>query len=167
MEKKIDCSSSDEDVVLWVKRLENIYRSAPISETLNSDIWYDEECRAHFKLIFKPDFCHAFGDIHGGIISALIDNATWFTVAAHTPNRWLVTTELHTYMLKPANRSNLYSEGFVINKGVKLSVAKAEVKDENGSLIAYGSATIYITNIKFDDEKAKVIIERLKNQWSI
>ena len=150
---------------LWVEKLEKIYRSAPIRETLNSDIWYDNEYRAHFKLVYKPDFCHGLGDIHGGIISALIDNATWFTVAASYPNRWLATTELHTYMLKPAKRSNLYSEGFIVSKGVKLAVARAEVKNEEGTVIAFGSATIYISNIEFDEEKSRKIIEKIKLQF--
>ncbi len=152
------------DIKLWTKKLEEIYRLAPIKETLNSDIWFDDEYRAHFKLGFKPDFCHAFGDIHGGIISALIDNATWFSAAAFYPNKWVVTTELHTYLLRPAKRKDLYSEGFIINKGAKLAITKAQIKNKDGTLIAYGSATIYITNIEFDNEKAKRIIDKLKLQ---
>ena len=153
------------DEKLWTRKLEKIYRAAPIKETLNSDIWFDEENRAHFKLEFKPDFCHGLGDIHGGIISALIDNATWFTAAASYPGKWVVTTELHTYFLKPAKRKDIYSEGFLVNKGLKLAVAKAEVKNAEGTLIAYGSATIYVTNVEIDEEKTKKIIEKIVNRF--
>ncbi|RLD98137.1 MAG: hypothetical protein DRI91_03780, partial [Aquificota bacterium] len=60
----------DERIMEWARVLESVYRKAPISKTLNSDIWFDDEARAHFVLRFNPGVCHAMGDIHGGIIGA-------------------------------------------------------------------------------------------------
>ena len=58
---------------IWLVELEKIYRQAPISKTLNSDIHFDEEGRAHFVLRFNAGVCHGFGDVHGGIIATMID----------------------------------------------------------------------------------------------
>ena len=150
-----------EEIRKWTEELVEIYRMAPISKTTNTDIWFDEEFRAHFKLTFKPNVCHGYGDIHGGIIATLIDNATWFTAAAQFPYKWIATSELHTYLIRPARKRDLYAEGFIISKGKKLVITRGEVKTKNGDLIAYGSATIFISNLTFSIEKAKERLSKL------
>ncbi len=149
----------------WTKVLEEIYRTAPISKTLKSDIWFDEDGRAHFSLQFHPGICHALGDIHGGIIAAMIDNALWFTAAAQYPYVWITTTEFHTYLVKPPERQNIYSEGWIIHKGKRLAVARAEVKREDGALVAYGTGTFAVlSHIRLDLDEAKRRIKELLAQ---
>ncbi len=149
----------------WTKVLEEIYRTAPISKTLKSDIWFDEDGRAHFYLQFHPGICHALGDIHGGIIAAMIDNALWFTAAAQYPYVWITTTEFHTYLVKPPERQNIYSEGWIIHKGKRLAVARAEVKREDGALVAYGTGTFAVlSHIRLDLDEAKRRIKELLAQ---
>ncbi len=148
----------------WLEELERIYRQAPISKTLNSDISFDDEGRAHFVLRFNAGVCHGFGDIHGGIIATMIDNALWFTVAAQYPWVWVTTAEFHTYLVKTPNRQNLYSEGWIMHKGKRIAVAKAEVKREDGALVAYGTGTfIVLEHLKFDLEEAKKRLNDLKS----
>ncbi|MGB9668625.1 MAG: PaaI family thioesterase [Thermosulfidibacteraceae bacterium] len=140
----------------WISILESIYRRAPISRTLNSDIWFDEEGRAHFVLRFDPSFCHPLGDIHGGIISAMVDNAIWYTASARYPRVWITTVEFHTYIVKTPDRQNIYSEGWVIHSGKRLAVARAEVKREDGELVAYGTGTLLVlSHIKLDHEEVE------------
>ena len=141
----------DSEIREWTKTLEAIYMKAPISKTLNSRIQFDEEARAHFTLPFHPGVCHALGDIHGGIIGAMVDNAIWFTAAAQYPWIWVTTTEFHTYIIKAPNRQNIYSEGWMVHRGKRLAVAKAEVKATDGSLVAYGTGTLAVLNhIRFN-----------------
>ncbi len=150
------------EIKKWTEELAEIYMLAPISKTTNTEIWFDEDFRAHFKLTFTPAVCHGFGDIHGGIISTLIDNATWFTAAAQFPYKWVATSELHTYLIRPARKRDLYAEGFIISKGKKLIITKSEVRTKSGDLIAYGSATVFISNLPFSMEKAKEKLGKLK-----
>jgi len=146
----------------WARQLEEIYRNAPIRKTLSSDIWFDEELRAHFKINTIPDLFHPLADVHGGIIGALIDNAVWYTAAAQYPNRWIVTTEFHTYLLRPAKGSNLHSYGELIYKGKTQAVAKANVERDDGTLVAYGTGTLVVTNVEVDIEKVKELIGKIK-----
>lgn len=151
-----------DEIKKWTEELAEIYMLAPISKTTNTEIWFDNDFKAHFKLTFTPAVCHGFGDIHGGIISTLIDNATWFTAAAQFPYKWVATSELHTYLTRPARKRDLYAEGFIISKGKKLVITKSEVKTKSGDLIAYGSATVFISNLSFSMEKAKEKLGKLK-----
>jgi len=146
----------DQGIREWIRTLETIYRKAPIRKTLNSDIWFDEDARAHFVLHFNPGVCHALGDVHGGIIGAMVDNATWFTAAAQYPKVWVTTTEFHTYLIRVPNRQDIFSEGWVIHKGKRMAVVKAEVKAADGSLVAYGTGTFAVLgHIKFDLEQVE------------
>ncbi|RMG60266.1 MAG: PaaI family thioesterase [Deltaproteobacteria bacterium] len=146
----------------WLDTLEMIYRKAPISRTLKSDISFDDEGRAHFSLQFHPGVCHALGDIHGGIIGAMVDNATWFTAAAMYPNVWITTTEFHTYLIKTPARQNIYSEGWVIHRGKRLAVTRAEVRREDGELVAYGTATfVVLSHIRFTVEEVEKALKSL------
>jgi len=146
----------------WTKTLESIYRRAPISKTLNSDIWFDEEARAHFVLRFNPGVCNAMGDLHGGIIGTMVDNATWFTAAAQYPQVWVTTTEFHTYILKVPEKQDIYSEGWILHKGKRLAVAKAEVKRADGTLVAYGTGTFAVlSHIRFDPEQVEARLREI------
>ncbi len=138
----------------WWRTLEKIYQKAPISKTTQTRLWFDEEGNAHFKLTFNAGVCNAMGDIHGGIIATMIDNATWFTAAAQYPWVWITTFELHTYMVKPAQRQNIYSHGSIIHKGKRTAVAKAKVVREDGTLIAYGTGSfVVLPHITFTPEE--------------
>ncbi|RLD96462.1 MAG: hypothetical protein DRI93_00870 [Aquificota bacterium] len=152
----------DERIMEWARVLESVYRKAPISKTLNSDIWFDDEARAHFVLRFNPGVCHAMGDIHGGIIGAMVDNAIWFTAAAQYPWIWVTTTEFHTYIIKTPNRQDIYSEGWIVHKGKRLAVAKAEVKTADGSLVAYGTGTFAVlSHIRFDLDQVEARLKEI------
>ncbi len=152
----------DREILEWTDTLASIYRRAPISKTLNSDIWFDDEARAHFVLRFYPGVCNAMGDYHGGIIGAMVDNATWFTAAAQYPWVWVTTTEFHTYILKTPERQDIYSEGWILHKGKRLAVAKAEVRRADGALVAYGTGTFAVlSHIRFDPEQVEARLREL------
>ncbi|BAT71537.1 thioesterase [Thermosulfidibacter takaii ABI70S6] len=140
----------------WWQILEEVYRNAPISKTTNTDIWFDEKGHANFVLKFNKGVCHALGDIHGGIIAVMIDNATWFTAAGQYPWVWITTLELHTYIVKPPMGKDIYSKGSIIHKGKRVAVAKAEVTTEDGTLIAYGTGSfVVLPHIKLSLEEVK------------
>ena len=146
-----------------MRELEEIYRKAPISKTLNSEIWFDEDFRAHFKVNFIPSLCHALLDYHGGIIAALIDNAIWFTASACYPRIWITTSEFHTYIVGAPEGKSIFSKGWMIHKGKRTAVAKAKVKTEDGKLVAFGTGTlIVLPHIEFSLEKVKDRLKSLK-----
>ncbi len=147
----------------WAKLLEKIYKTAPISKTLNSDIWFDDELRAHFIAKFAPSLCHAMGDFHGGIIAALVDNAIWFTAAAQYPEIWVTTSEFHTYIVSAPQGKDIMSEGWMIHVGKRTAVAKAEVRTSDGRLVAFGTGTLVVLpHVRFTMEDVKKRLDSIK-----
>ena len=73
-----------------------------------------------------------------------------------------MTTEFHTYLFRAAKRSNLHSYGKLIYKGKTQAVAKANVKRDDGTLVAYATGTLVVTNVEVDIEKVKELIGKIK-----
>ena len=129
--------------------LEALFRSAPIATAMGMSFSYDDEHRAVFDLPRNPDFDHAMGDVHGGAIATLIDNAAWFTAAAHYET-WLVTVELTIRLLEPPAQPHLTAIGRLEKAGKRIAVASAEVSSTDGRLVAIGTGTFTPTGRRYD-----------------
>ncbi len=120
---------------------------------------FDRELRAHFYVTFDDGLCHALGDYHGGVISALVDNAIWFTAAARYPGVWIATSEFHTYIVGAPGRRNLHSQGWLIHAGKRTAVAKAQVETDDGRLVAVGMGTLVVL------PHVKLSLEEVLERW--
>ena len=132
-----------------LRRLEALFRAAPIADAMGMTFAYDDEARAVFDLPRNPGLDHAMGDVHGGAIATLIDSAAWFTAAAHYET-WIVTVELTIRLLEPPRQPHLVATGRLIKVGKRIAVAEAEVRDDDGRLIAVGTGTFAPTAQQYD-----------------
>jgi uncharacterized protein (TIGR00369 family) len=152
----------------WITTLLKIFDKAPIKKTAHMDLFFDEDDRAHVRVEFTPEICHAYGDVHGGIFSLAVDTAMWFTLAARYPRIWLATIEIHTYILKPARQRSIEAVGEVIHLGKRSAVAKADVYGDDDKRIAYGSGTfIVLQDLSLSLEEAEEIVEGLYRRYNI
>jgi uncharacterized protein (TIGR00369 family) len=76
---------------------------------------------------------------HGGVLSALVDIAGDYAVAARL-GRWVATIDLRVDYLRPARRGDLTAVGRVVKVGRTVAVADVEVRDAQGALVAVGRA---------------------------
>lgn len=127
------------------EKLITLFNSAPISQTTGMTLRYDSDARAIFEMPRNPAFDHALQDTHGGLIATLLDNAGWFTVAAHY-EKWVVTSDLNIRLLEAAGQSDLIATGRIIRTGKVLSVAEMEVRTSGGILVAMGSGSFVVTS---------------------
>lgn len=134
----------------------NLFNGAPIKKSLNISIHYTEDGRAVFDLPRNPALDHALNDVHGGIIALMLDNAGWFTVAAHY-QVWVVTVEFQVRLLEPANQEPLRSIGKIIRAGERMATAEMQVFGSNNRLVALGQGTFVKTSKSFTQHSAKAI----------
>lgn len=106
---------------------------------------YNDRGEAIFEMPYQQKFDHALGETHGGIIATLLDNAGWFTVAAHY-KKWVVTVDFQTRILEAAGKNDLVSRGRLVRAGNTLAVAEMEVRTREGKLIAVGSGSFMVTS---------------------
>ena len=81
--------------------------------------------------------------VHGGVLSTLIDTATFWSVFMKVPeDAGLVNIDLKLNYLQAVAAGKLITEGYAIRSGRSISYAEAKVFNENNELIAHGTSTL-------------------------
>jgi len=124
-------------------RLTAMFQAAPIARTMGTRLEYDAEHRAVFTQPYNPGLDHALGEVHGGAIATLIDNAGWFTVAGEYET-WVATVEFQVRLLGRAKEA-LMARGQIVNAGKRLATTTMEVR-AGDRLVAIGSGTFTVTS---------------------
>ncbi|OLO37137.1 hypothetical protein BTR23_14325 [Alkalihalophilus pseudofirmus] len=104
-----------------------------------------EDMREGFAVLSLPirdDLLQAGNIVHGGVHSVLIDSVIGTAVrTVLDTNEYSVTAEMNINYFRPAIEGNIIAEGKVLNRGKLLIVGVADIKDEEGRLLATGRAT--------------------------
>jgi uncharacterized protein (TIGR00369 family) len=127
-------------------RLTEMFHAAPIARSFGMKLAYDAEHRAVFTQPYNPAFNHGLGEVHGGVIATLIDNAGWFTVAGEYET-WVATVEFQVRLLGRA-KEELVARGRIVNAGKRLATTTMEVH-AGDRLVAIGSGTFTVTSAPY------------------
>lgn len=98
---------------------------------------------ARMRLVLRPEVMNPFGAAHGGSVAALIDSAAGSAIAAGTypDDRIRGTIDMQVHFLERARGSYLLAEGRMVRAGKSVAIARVEVHDDGGALVAMGTAT--------------------------
>lgn len=91
--------------------------------------------------------CHLqpYGIAHGGVLSTLIDTATFWAVFPRIPAAdGLVNVDLKLNYLQAVKSGRLRADGYAIRTGKSISYAEARVFNEQQELITHGTSTLKI-----------------------
>ncbi len=115
---------------------------APIARAMGMTLAFNDANEAVFTMPHNPDFDHALGGIHGGVMATMLDNAGWFTAAAsRDENTWVATSTLTVHYLAPGAGSTLTAKGKMVKSGKRQDVVEMTLHDDAGNLLAYGTGT--------------------------
>ncbi|MGI9305165.1 MAG: PaaI family thioesterase [Gammaproteobacteria bacterium] len=86
------------------------------------------------------------GVVDGGLIAALIDTVTFWAMflSVRDPHAGLISVDLKLNYLAAATGGKLVATGREIKMGRTLGYADAEVRDQDGKLIAHGASTCIV-----------------------
>jgi uncharacterized protein (TIGR00369 family) len=93
--------------------------------------------RTQIRLVLAPHHANNVGIAHGGVICTLIDIAMG-SVARSTLGRPVITLDMQTSFLSPG-RGTLIAEGRILRAGMSIVFCEADVRTEDGTLVAKGS----------------------------
>ncbi|ODT88378.1 PaaI family thioesterase [Phenylobacterium sp. SCN 70-31] len=87
-------------------------------------------------------FCNENGAVQGGLVAAMLDATLGNAVKATlSPGQWPATLELSTRFLRPAQMGRLIGTGQVTHRSRTLAVAQADLRDQDGQLLAQAAST--------------------------
>ena len=131
------------DNVLTAAELEARLRQSPFNGWMELRVAKLTEEFVDVTLIWKAEMANGRLDAaHGGILSALIDAAADYAVAAKL-GRAVPTVDLRVDFHQPAKPGNLRARGRVVRLGGTLAVAEAEAFDADDRLVASGRGTYF------------------------
>jgi uncharacterized protein (TIGR00369 family) len=102
--------------------------------------------RAEVALSRRDDLLQFFGHFHGGVITALADQAAGIAVTSSLPKgRIGVTVELKVNFLEPASGGELVARAKTLKMSGSIGVATVEIFSKDGAsetLCAFATATM-------------------------
>lgn len=123
-------------------------RESPAVQTLGKRVLEADSERGYIRASFVAgdNFINRGGRVFGGFIAAMLDTLCGHAVRlTHrqkgTPQ---VTLELKTSFMGRADKGVLIGEGWCRHRGSSIAFAEAELRTEDGELVAKGSATLKI-----------------------
>jgi len=94
--------------------------------------------RVKMRFFAKPEFCNPMGNVQGGFVVAMLDDAAAFAAIVKSGERIAIPTiELKTSFLAPARAGEwLYAEGRCLKLGKRIAFMEADLTDASGTLLA-------------------------------
>lgn len=127
----------------YVKELIHLVNQSPFPNHLAMRLKTFDRDSAELTLDIDREHFQAFGLVHGGVLAALIDTATYWAVFGNLPeDAGLVNVELKLNYLKPVTQGPLMARGQCIRSGRTLSYAEAHILDVTGEICAHGTSTL-------------------------
>ncbi|MEN6543057.1 PaaI family thioesterase [Parvibaculum sp.] len=92
------------------------------------------------------NFLNRGGRIYGGFLAAMLDGLCGHAVRLthREPGTPQVTLELKTSFIGRADKGTLIGEGWVRHRGKSIAFAEAELRNEQGEIVARASATFKV-----------------------
>ncbi len=101
--------------------------------------------RASLRLPVKNELKNLYGILHGGVIAALLDSSCSIAVGTLLgPDEAAVTLDQRINYIANVRDGVLYGEGRALHKGRFTGVGQAEVRDQDGNLVAAGMTTSFV-----------------------
>ncbi len=103
----------------------------------------DGEARLGIEL--QPHHFNQQGIVHGGLISMLADTAIGLALRSRLgPGLTHRTAQLNVHFLRHSERGRLVGIGRALHSGKRMGYGEAEVRDDDGELLARASGTFII-----------------------
>ena len=122
--------------------------TGPLLATLGCQLAEVSDGFARFELVPSEQLYSPAHAVHGGVLSTVLDAAMGAAVLTTLDGASGYTTATLTVHLTRAvtpRTLKIIAEGWVVHRGSRLVTAEARLSDEQGRLLAHGSATCALT----------------------
>ena len=131
--------------------LEHMYHSAPINNTLPSQLEvYDGGAR--ITLTVGPHLWHSAGGLHGSLYFKGLDDAAFFAANAIEPVHFVLTAKFEVELLAIVSSSPLFAEGIVERREGRRIWASSVLRSSDQELVARGNGLFVVSRTRLSAE---------------
>lgn len=103
---------------------------------------------AHLALTIREEFCNPYGNIHGGMMSLLIDEAIGWAIISSDFDYHYTTINLNVdYLYAASKGETITAEARIVRAGKKIVNAEVYVYNEARTIIAHGTSNLVVTSM--------------------
>jgi uncharacterized protein (TIGR00369 family) len=129
----------------YVEAVTRVVNQSPYFSLLSMEIRDLQWGTSLLEIQLSEKHLQPFGFVHGGAIASITDAATFWAVFPQVKNGMgLTTVEIKVNFLAPAQKGRLVAKGRCIRLGKTLALGDAEIRNDEGGLVAHGTATMMV-----------------------
>ena len=129
----------------YVAAVAKVVNQSPYFSLLSMEIMELQWGTSLLEIQLAEKHLQPFGFVHGGAIASIMDAATFWAVFPQVENGMgLTTVEIKVNFLAPAQKGRLVAKGRCIRLGKTLALGDAEIRNNEGGLVAHGTATMMV-----------------------
>lgn len=129
------------------RRLEELYRSAPINRLFRSELAITGAGRSEIRFDVEESSYHAAGAAHGTLYFKMLDDAAFYAANSLISDRFLLTTAFNLHFTAPMRSGEALAQGRWISGKRRVLVAEARIVDSAGEECARGTGTFLRSHI--------------------
>ena len=129
------------------RRLEALYRSAPINGLFDSELSIIEPGVSRIRFTIDQSSFHAADAAHGTLYFKMMDDAAFYAANSLVSDRFLLTTAFNLHFTKPMSSGEAVAEGRWVSGRRRVLVAEARIVDADGEECARGTGTFMRSRI--------------------
>jgi uncharacterized protein (TIGR00369 family) len=103
------------------------------------------EGKSVMRCRIRPVLRNTAGTLHGGVMGTLVDMSVATALRSVMPlSSGMTTVEYKVNFLKPVPDGVVTAHGTILRLGKTIAAGSVEIRNEEGEVVAFGSATYYI-----------------------
>jgi len=119
-----------------------LLNNSPMYRLMKMEVVDAGEGRSKLTMEAGERLHSVYGMLHGGAAATILDSACGIALGTLLePGEVCVTVDLRVNYISNLKEGNIVAEGRVVHKGRQTGVAQAEVRDEQGNLVAVCMST--------------------------
>lgn len=123
------------------------YPVAPFTKWLNGKMISAEKGRIKMSVTIRPEMANPTGILHGGIQSAILDDAIGICCATLGEEGFHLSIDMHVdYLGRASIGDDVIAEAEIVREGKNIVNAKATLKDTKGNYVATAHSNLLITS---------------------
>lgn len=135
------------------RKLERMYLQSNIQQEMYETTAIEiSKKQAVVSLTIQEKYFHALGAIHGSVYFKLLDDSAFFAVNSVVKDRFVLTTNFNTNLVRPVTGGKLTATGKLQFQSRNLFIAHSSLVDAHGKEVAFGTGHFMKSQIELTEE---------------